>query len=118
LTELVDDPELTAKLDATIARHGPKWMRLSEPKLFERIDMWVARFDPAGTRLPSQRNEDRYVEIRPQIPGWPESGRSCTLATAPPWITSLTRWPKQSARRILEPNSSAGRTRWARWLLG
>nr|WP_069601548.1 HNH endonuclease signature motif containing protein [Mycobacterium kyorinense] len=64
-TELVDDPVLVAKLDAAIARHGHKWMRLSEPKLIERIDMWVARFDPAGQKLPGQRNEDRYVEVWP-----------------------------------------------------
>jgi Domain of unknown function (DUF222) len=62
-TELVEDSELIAKLDAAIARHAPKWMRLSEPKLFERIDMWVMRFDPAGKRVPGQRIEDRYVEI-------------------------------------------------------
>lgn len=64
-TELVDDPVLVAKLDSAIARHGHKWMRLSEPKLIERIDMWVARFDPAGQKLPGQRNEDRYVEVGP-----------------------------------------------------
>lgn len=64
-TELVHDPVLVGKLDAVIARHGPKWMRLSEPKLIERIDMWVARFDPAGVKLPSHRNEHRYVEIAP-----------------------------------------------------
>ncbi|GBE67443.1 hypothetical protein MFM001_39050 [Mycobacterium sp. MFM001] len=64
-TELVDDPLLVAKLDAAIARHGHKWMRLSEPKLIERIDMWVARFDPAGQKMPGQRNEDRYVEVAP-----------------------------------------------------
>ncbi|OBI43920.1 hypothetical protein A5707_03885 [Mycobacterium kyorinense] len=68
-TELVDDPVLIAKLDAAIARHGPKWMRLSEPKLIERIDMWVARFDPAGVKQPSHRNEQRYVEIGPVEPG-------------------------------------------------
>jgi len=62
-TELVEDPVLVAKLDAAIARHAPRWMRLSEPKLFERIDMWVMRFDPAGTRVPGERAEDRYVEI-------------------------------------------------------
>ncbi len=62
-TELVEDPVLIAKLDAAIARHAPKWMRLSGPKLFERIDMWVMRFDPAGTRVPEQRIENRYVEI-------------------------------------------------------
>lgn len=64
-TELVDDPELIAKLDAAIARHGHRWMRLSEPKLLERIDMWVERFDPAGKKLPVTRNEDRYVDVGP-----------------------------------------------------
>ena len=64
-TELVEDPVLIAKLDEAVARHAPKWMRLSEPKLFERIDMWVMRFDPAGRRVPGQRIEDRYVEIAP-----------------------------------------------------
>ena len=62
-TELIDDAELIAKLDAAIARHASGWMRLSEPKLFERIDWWVMRFDPAGTRVPGERSEDRYVEI-------------------------------------------------------
>ncbi|WP_293059872.1 DUF222 domain-containing protein, partial [Mycobacterium sp.] len=45
-TELVEDPRLVAELDAAIARHAPKWGRLSEPKLLERIDMWVLRIDP------------------------------------------------------------------------
>ncbi len=62
-TELVEDAELIAKLDAAIARHAPKWMRLSEPKLFERVDLWVLRFDPAGKRVPGERTEDRYVDI-------------------------------------------------------
>jgi Domain of unknown function (DUF222) len=68
-TELVEDLELVAKLDAAIARHAPKWMRLSEPKLFERIDWWVLRFDPAGRRVPGERIEDRYVEIAPTDAG-------------------------------------------------
>jgi Domain of unknown function (DUF222) len=68
-TELVEDPVLIAKLDAAIARHAPKWMRLSEPKLFERIDLWVMRFDPAGSRVPGERTEDRYVEIAPTDAG-------------------------------------------------
>jgi Domain of unknown function (DUF222) len=68
-TELVQDPVLVAKLDAAIARHAPKWMRLSEPKLFERIDWWVLRFDPAGRRVPGERIEDRYVEIAPTDAG-------------------------------------------------
>jgi hypothetical protein len=68
-TELVEDPDLIAKLDAAIARHAPKWMRLSEPKLVERIDLWVMRFDPAGRRVPGERTEDRYVEIAPTDAG-------------------------------------------------
>jgi hypothetical protein len=68
-TELLEDPDLIAKLDAAIARHAPKWMRLSEPKLFERIDLWVMRFDPAGRRVPGERTEDRYVEIAPTDAG-------------------------------------------------
>jgi Domain of unknown function (DUF222) len=64
-TELIEDPVLIAKLEAAIARHAPKWMRLSEPKLFERIDTWVMRFDPAATRVPGERTETRYVEIAP-----------------------------------------------------
>jgi hypothetical protein len=64
-TELVENPDLIAKLDVAIARHAPKWMRLSEPKLFERIDLWILRFDPAGGRVPVERTEDRYVEIAP-----------------------------------------------------
>jgi hypothetical protein len=64
-TELVEDAVLIAKLDAAVARHAPKWMRLSEPKLFERIDVWVMRFDPAGKRVPAERTEDRYVDIAP-----------------------------------------------------
>jgi hypothetical protein len=68
-TELVEDPVLIAEVDAAIARHAPKWMRLSGPKLFERIDMWVMRFDPAGKRVPRERTENRYVEIAPTDAG-------------------------------------------------
>lgn len=68
-TELVEDPELIARLDATVARHAPSWMRMSAPKVVERIDMWVARFDPAGLRVPGARAEDRYVEFLPAAPG-------------------------------------------------
>ncbi|MEB3984052.1 HNH endonuclease signature motif containing protein [Mycobacterium sp. 663a-19] len=68
-TELIDDPELVAKLDAALARHAPRWTALSEPKVMARIDMWVARFDPAGVRVPRARTEDRYVEFVQAPPG-------------------------------------------------
>ncbi|MDV6974987.1 HNH endonuclease signature motif containing protein [Mycobacterium intracellulare] len=71
-TELIEDPELIARLDAAVARHAPKWMRLSGPKMAERIDMWVARIDPAGVRVPGMRSQDRRVEIGPLSPGLAE----------------------------------------------
>ncbi len=76
-TELIEDPGLISRLDAAVARHAPKWMRLSGPKTAERIDMWVARFDPAGVRVPGMRSKDRCVEIGPISPGL--AGISATL---------------------------------------
>jgi hypothetical protein len=67
-TELIEDPMVIAELDAVVARHAPRWMRLSGPKAIERIDMWVARFDPAGLRVPGGRSDDRYVEFVPAHP--------------------------------------------------
>ncbi|RAU98727.1 HNH endonuclease [Mycobacterium colombiense] len=68
-SELIEDAELIARLDAAVARHARGWLRLSGPKLVERIDMWVARVDPAGLRVPGQRTQDRYVEIDTTSPG-------------------------------------------------
>ena len=51
------------RLDAALARHCVKWMRLSGPKLRDRIDLWVAKFDPAGVRIRPKVNDNRYVDI-------------------------------------------------------
>jgi uncharacterized protein DUF222 len=63
-TENVAD-EVIAELDAAIARHCEKWMRLSGPKLRDRVDVWVAKFDPAGVRVPPKVDEGRNVVIQP-----------------------------------------------------
>jgi hypothetical protein len=67
-TENVED-EVIAELDEAIARHAPKWMKLSGPKLRDRIDLWVAKFDPAGVRVPPKVDEQRNVQIQPGSPG-------------------------------------------------
>jgi hypothetical protein len=62
-TENVDDA-LMADLDAAIARHAEKWMKLSGPKLRDRVDLWVAKFDPAAVRIPPKADERRFVEFQ------------------------------------------------------
>ena len=57
--------ELIPELDAAIARHCEKWMKLSKPKLRDRIDLWVTKFDPAAVRVPPAVDEGRYVVVEP-----------------------------------------------------
>jgi hypothetical protein len=57
------DAAVRPELDDAIARHCPKWMKLSGPKLRDRVDLWVAKFDPAGVRVPPKVNDNRYVDI-------------------------------------------------------
>lgn len=56
-------------LDAAIARHCVKWMRLSAPKLRDRIDLWVAKFDPAAVRVPAKELDNRFIEVCERGPG-------------------------------------------------
>jgi hypothetical protein len=63
------EAEVIGRLDAALARHCVKWMRLSGPKLCDRIDLWVAKFDPAAVRIPPKVRDNRYVLIGPTSPG-------------------------------------------------
>ncbi|WP_019970845.1 HNH endonuclease signature motif containing protein [Mycobacterium sp. 141] len=57
------------QLDAAVARHAPKWMRLSDQKLQDRVDLWVAKYDPAGVRIPPSVDESRHITVEPAGPG-------------------------------------------------
>ena len=61
--------ERKGDLDAAIARHCRKWMRLSKPKLRDRIDLWVTKFDPDAVRVPPKVKDNRYVETGETSPG-------------------------------------------------
>jgi hypothetical protein len=63
------DEAVMPELEAAIARHAAKWMKLSGPKLRDRVDQWVAKFDPAGVRVPPKLNDNRYVDIDPASAG-------------------------------------------------
>ncbi len=57
------DPERKHDLDAAVARHCVKWMRLSKPKLRDRIDLWVTKFDSSAVRVPPKIRDARYMEV-------------------------------------------------------
>jgi Domain of unknown function (DUF222) len=62
-TENVEDDEVIARLDAALAAHASRWMRMSGPKLQDRVDLWVAKFDPAAVRVPPKVDQSRFVEV-------------------------------------------------------
>ena len=63
-TDNVEDTVI-AELDAVIARHAEKWMKLSKPKLADRIDLWVATIDPAAVRVPPVLDDTRCLDVDP-----------------------------------------------------
>ncbi|OBF42266.1 hypothetical protein A5724_00630 [Mycobacterium sp. ACS1612] len=49
-TQLVEDPDALALIDAAVAEGATKWGPLSEERLDQAIDAWIFRFDPAAVR--------------------------------------------------------------------
>lgn len=63
------DAAVFTDLDAALARHAPKWMRLSDQKLQDRVDLWVAKYDPDGVRVPPSVEESRQITVEATSPG-------------------------------------------------
>lgn len=63
------DAGVFADLDAALARHASKWMRLSDQKLQDRVDQWVAKYDPDGVRVPPTVEQSRQIIVEPTTPG-------------------------------------------------
>ncbi len=68
-TENVLDWNVKRAVDAAIARHCVKWMRLSGPKLADRVDLWLAKHDPDAVRVPPNVKDNRFVDIGEISPG-------------------------------------------------
>jgi hypothetical protein len=66
---LTVDDEVIARIDAVLAQHAAKWMKLSEPKLRDRIDLWIAKYDPDGVRIPPRVDESRFIDVDATSPG-------------------------------------------------
>ncbi|MBU9765858.1 HNH endonuclease [Mycobacterium sp. TNTM28] len=59
--------EVCQELDAMLARHAGKWMRLSENKLHDHIDEWVIKLDPNGQRVPTPVDDSRHITVEPGV---------------------------------------------------
>jgi hypothetical protein len=68
-TELIQDPDRVAEVDAALAQHAAGWTAVPRTKIAELVDSWVARFDPAGVRAPRDPEHHRFLDIRPTYEG-------------------------------------------------
>lgn len=62
-TQLVDDAEALALIDAALAEGAVKWGRLSDHKLERAIDAWVQRYDPHALRQSESTTRSRDFSV-------------------------------------------------------
>lgn len=60
-TELIQDPEILARVDERLAEKALTWVRLSEPKIEARINAVIAAQDPDAVRIREQIRREREV---------------------------------------------------------
>ena len=102
-------------VDAAIARHCVKWMRLSKPKLRDRVDLWVAKHDPAAVRVPPKVDDSRYIEVGETSAGMAGIWANVRSSDAAVLTGGWRRWRPPCVIWIRAPNSSAAPMRWGRW---
>jgi hypothetical protein len=62
-TQLVQDAEALALIDAALAEGATKWGPLSEQRLNQAIDAWINRYDPAAVRRAESSTRTRDFSI-------------------------------------------------------
>jgi uncharacterized protein DUF222 len=62
-TQLVQDAEALALIDAALAEGATKWGPLSEDRLDQAIDAWVYRYDPLAVRQTESSSRTRDFSI-------------------------------------------------------
>jgi hypothetical protein len=62
-TQLVEDADALALIDAALAEGANKWGPLSEDRLDEAIDAWIFRYDPAAVRRSESSTHTRDFSI-------------------------------------------------------
>ena len=81
-TQLVEDGEALALIDAAVAQGATRWGALSEHKLEQAIDAWIDRFDPDAVRRTQTLTRSRdFVIGDPDDPAGTTSVWGRLLAT-------------------------------------
>jgi hypothetical protein len=62
-TQLVEDADALALIDAALAEGANKWGPLSEDRLDQAIDAWIFRYDPAALRRSESSTRSRDFSI-------------------------------------------------------
>jgi hypothetical protein len=62
-TQLVEDADALALIDAALAEGATNWGPLSEDRLDQAIDAWILRFDPAAVRRSESSTRSRDFSI-------------------------------------------------------
>ena len=107
-----------AAVDAGIARHCVKWMRLSTPKLRDRVDLWVAKYDPRAVRVPPKVEDSRYRRDFETSAGMAGMSANVHAADAALMDAAWTRWRPPCVTSIRAPRPSAAPMRAGRWRAG
>jgi hypothetical protein len=64
-TDLIQDTDALATIDAQLAAKAPAWNKLSREKIAELVDWLVIDADPDAVRIAKQRDLDRHIEVGP-----------------------------------------------------
>jgi len=62
-TQLVEDADALALIDAALAEGATRWGPLSEDRLDQAIDAWILRYDPAAVRRSESSTRTRDFSI-------------------------------------------------------
>ncbi|WP_156452669.1 DUF222 domain-containing protein, partial [Mycobacterium gordonae] len=68
-TDLIEDPQVLAAVDATVAARVTRWPSLSRGRLSAKVDAIVARADADALRRRTEARAEREVWISPPLNG-------------------------------------------------
>jgi hypothetical protein len=71
-TDLIQDNDALASIDAELAAKAPSWNKLSREKICELVDWMVIEHDPEAIRVAKQRDLDRHIDVVPGENGMAE----------------------------------------------